>query len=450
MALVRSARSADRPLVARQILETDNNNTEIASALEARPEPHTFAWIDRDRPIDLVASGAVCVREGMTLATALDDCLDVAEQRGMSDLPLWVGGAAFEPGSVPDGAWSGWPAAALWVPRFMRVDRDRRTFLVSHVLVSSAESAAALDTRLQQERRNAQRWLDDLARPPRCVAPAPAPRPDETADAWRARVSAAIAALRQRRAAKVVLARAADVVESGLDVGATLHALCASHPHAFCFAVRPSAPGSFVGATPELLVRRTGGELVSEALAGTVARGQPEDLTETAAAWLLASGKDRHEHALVLQHVLETLRGLGAEVVHDATPEVVDAGRVLHLRSRATATRSADRSLLEVVAALHPTPAVGGVPVEAAAALRRDEPLVRGWYAAPIGWLDANGDGVFAVALRSALIGPAGARLFAGAGIVEESDPEAEWQETELKLQAVRDALRVATPERQA
>jgi menaquinone-specific isochorismate synthase len=191
--------------------------------------------------------------------------------------------------------------------------------------------------------------------------------------------------------------------------------------------------GFFAGATPELLVSRTGSEIRSEAVAGSVS---PEH-----SARLLDSAKDRAEHGHVARFVKTTLERFSREVmVGEHTPSRL--AHVAHLRAPITGRLSRPTHVLEVAHALHPTPAVGGVPRKAACDLIRElEGQPRGWYAGAIGWFDSEGDGELYVALRSARFEDRIAELVVGAGIVAGSDPEAEARETELKAKTVATAL---------
>ncbi len=193
---------------------------------------------------------------------------------------------------------------------------------------------------------------------------------------------------------------------------------------------------TFLGATPERLVRRRGRRVDTEALAGSIARGSAN------AARLLASAKERHEHQLVVDDIVRRLRPLCGGLRLPAVPHVRALRDVQHLATPIAGVLGRRRHVLELVEALHPTPAVGGVPTTAALDwIREHESEPRGWYAAPVGWLDAAGDGEFAVALRSCLLSGHRAHLYAGAGIVADSDPRREYTETELKTRTLLTAL---------
>jgi isochorismate synthase len=198
----------------------------------------------------------------------------------------------------------------------------------------------------------------------------------------------------------------------------------------------------FLGATPERLVRVRHGEVSAMALAGSAPRGQsPEDDRRFGEA-LLASAKDRVEHAIVVEMVRHSLSGACDAVSVAEAPALLKVSNVQHLHTPIAARLRGGSTIFDLIERLHPTPAVGGVPRAAALDwLRRREGLDRGWYAGPIGWIDGRHEGEFAVAIRSALLSRDEALLYAGCGIVAGSDPDAEYGESQLKLRAVLAAL---------
>jgi len=195
------------------------------------------------------------------------------------------------------------------------------------------------------------------------------------------------------------------------------------------------AVDGMIGASPETLVSVRDGRFRARVLAGTAPAGQ--------GAALLASAKDRAEHVFAVASVLDALGGHVREVVSEAEPFALELPQLTHLATDVTGIVADDSSVLDLVAALHPTAAVAGTPTAAAIRLIRElEPFDRGRYAGPVGWADAAGDGEWAIALRCARVEPDGAmRAYAGAGIVADSDPAAELAETELKLRAILDAI---------
>jgi len=278
-------------------------------------------------------------------------------------------------------------------------------------------------------------------------------RPDPEPDEYATAVAVATERIRRGRLRKVVLARSLLVdAERELDVKQLLWRLRAVDPDCFAFAAAemdldPSIEGSggvLVGATPELLLRKRGSELRATPLAGSAPRYGDAQRDRAAAERLFASAKDREEHRFVVEDVAKVLGGFCDDLVHPKEPELLGTANVWHLATPFEGRlHAAETPVLEIVDALHPTAAVCGAPRDdAREALEELEPIDRGCYAGPVGWTDANGDGEWAVALRCAEITGTTARLFAGAGIVEDSVPEAEVDETERKFLALLDSLR--------
>jgi isochorismate synthase len=278
-------------------------------------------------------------------------------------------------------------------------------------------------------------------------------RPDPDPDEYAAAVAHATGRIRRGGLRKVVLARSL-LVDAGreLDAKQLLWRLRAVDPDCFTFAApemdldpavgRPG--GALVGATPELLVRKHGREVAATPLAGSAPRYGDADRDRASADRLFASAKDREEHRFVVEDVAHVLGGFCDDLTFAHEPELLGTANVWHLATpfRGRLHRP-ETSVLDIVDALHPTAAVCGSPRDdAREALAALEPIDRGCYAGPVGWMDANGDGEWAIALRCAEITGTTARLFAGAGIVADSVPEAEVDETERKFLALLDSLR--------
>lgn len=298
-------------------------------------------------------------------------------------------------------------------------------------------------------RRDGVGWITTIgtAVPPEVPAPAPltgpAPRlryADGALDpaTWCAAVATAVERIDEGALDKVVLARDLLVsAEPALDPRRLLRRLAARFPDCWTFAV-----DGLLGATPELLLRRSGRQLSSRVLAGTAARGAGAEDDRLAAA-LLDSAKDRAEHAWAVDSLVRALEPYCSRLTAPAEPELLTLANVRHLATDVVGTQRGDAGLLELVGAVHPTAAVCGTPTPAAAALIGElEGMDRGRYAGPVGWIDARGDGEFGLALRCAELTPdGGARLFAGCGIVAGSEPAAELAETQAKFAAFQNAL---------
>jgi menaquinone-specific isochorismate synthase len=242
---------------------------------------------------------------------------------------------------------------------------------------------------------------------------------------------------------KIVLARAQRLTttEEFHPLGVLNH-LRQHYPECYAFSVGNGRGHSFIGATPERLVRVAGGRMHTEALAGSAPRGRSASEDAGFARALLHDDKELREHRHVVDAIAGRLAGLGVQLEHGAQPRLLGLANVQHLHTPISATLPGGVHILDLVERLHPTPAVGGAPRDPAmAAIGRMEGFPRGLYAGPVGWVDHRGDGEFFVGLRSALISGRTATAYAGAGIVAGSDPEKEFAETELKFQALIGAL---------
>jgi menaquinone-specific isochorismate synthase len=256
---------------------------------------------------------------------------------------------------------------------------------------------------------------------------------------WKLLVAKALAEMDRGAFTKVVLARRVDVVANQPFVlPETLSRLATLYPSCAVFHVE-----GFIGASPEVLVRRTGRDILSHPLAGTVARSGDTATDAALLAGLMASGKDRHEHQLVVDEIAAKLRPLCLDLEVPPVPSVLALRNVSHLGTELRgALADGAASSLALAALLQPTPAVGGLPTEAALTWQREnEGFDRGTYAGPVGWVDGRGDGEWVLGLRSANVAGRQAALYAGNGIVAASAPDAELAETQLKLQALLAAL---------
>jgi isochorismate synthase len=243
---------------------------------------------------------------------------------------------------------------------------------------------------------------------------------------------------------KVVLARTIEVAgDRAFDPRRLAHRLRAVDPHAFSF-IAPADGGVLVGASPELLISRQGVEVRANPLAGSAPRSGDRDEDRANAEALVASAKNREEHAIVVDAIAEALQPLCVTVTWDPEPVLLETANVWHLSTRFRGRLAEPApSALDLALALHPTPAVAGAPTDGAlTAIGQLEGFSRGAYAGPVGWVDADGNGVWAIALRCALLSGDRATLYAGAGIVGGSEPMDELDETDRKFRAFLDALR--------
>ena len=312
---------------------------------------------------------------------------------------------------------------------------------------TSATRSMVVVPRILLGRRDGRSWLTvvgdgDASIPPVSVPEAPVgvdwSRGTRTAQEWQDSVADAIDRIGRGELDKVVLAR--DIVaEVGpdFDVRYLLQRLEDAYPECWTFRV-----GNMVGATPELLVRRTGDHVLSRVLAGTVKRRGDETVDASLAQALLGSGKDLEEHEYAVHSVARALAAHCTDLDVPERPHVLRLANVQHLATDVSGRLADDAPAVALAASLHPTAAVCGTPTERAlTTIREVEGMDRGRYAGPVGWFDSRGDGEFGIALRCAEIGTERLRLFAGCGIVAGSDPEAELAESRAKFLPIRQAL---------
>lgn len=351
--------------------------------------------------------------------------------------PRLFGGFAFRAGGAQRAPWTTFGDGRFVLPRLTYIRRNDEAFLSVAVPPARSEARArhAID-----EARQALEWLDRAARAA-SERTAPHTRIVETCERsgydWAERVAHIRREIAEQRLEKVVLARRVLLtLDPPPDPLQVLERLRDEAPHATRFAFR-RANVTFLGATPERLLAKSGLRVETEALAGSQrADGRGRHLE------LLQSRKDLAEHAIVVREIVRALAPLCASLHCPERPVVRELRHVVHLLTPIEGELREREHVLHLVEKLHPTPAVGGVPrPDALAWLAEHEPDERGWYAGPIGWFDAAGDGEFAVALRSGLIDGPRAHLYVGAGIVAESEPEGEYQETALKLRTLLVAL---------
>lgn len=359
--------------------------------------------------------------------------------------PTLLGGLGFSGGAPrADDPWSPFGPASLVLPTFGVARWGATTSLTVAIAPSGTDVIDPAEVR---------RWWEDLRRDaagPAVTDPGAvtrsaglevvAERPDRAE--WERTVGLFAGAVGRGRIDKVVLARRVVArAAADLDVIAALRHLAASAPESTTFAFARNGT-TFLGATPERLVRTVGRSFETVAIAGSAARGRDPDEDARLAAGLLASEKDREEHAVVVDTLRSNLAPI-VESLHVAeAPAILPLRHLQHLVTPITGTLRDEAGLLALGGQLHPTPAVGGAPREVALGLIAEhEGFDRGWYAGPIGWLGADGDGELMVALRCGLVAGREATLFAGCGIVADSDPAREWDESRLKLRTMTTAL---------
>ena len=348
--------------------------------------------------------------------------------------PRMVGGVSYT-AERPGAPWEGFAAGEFLLPAvqltrgpdgtYLTVNRyDADPAAVERELAEAADALAALP-----------------AMTPSGDPPGVTDRQWLTARAdWLDQVERAVSRIRAGDLRKVVLATALRVgLSAAVSAPAVLERLRRDYPDCYRFLVQPGER-AFFGPPPERLVAVDGRTVRTEALAGSAERGETPAEDAELARSLADDPKTTEEQRLVTETIRDQLAAFGTVETGERT--VRKLATIQHLQTPVRATLDRDRHVLELVEALHPTPAVGGLPLDAALrTIRETESFDRGWYASPVGWFDAAGDGEFAVAIRSGVTDGDSATLFAGNGIVADSDPEAEWAELQPKVRPILDEL---------
>jgi isochorismate synthase len=349
---------------------------------------------------------------------------------------LALGGFSFAPDGGSSPHWQGYEPASLTVPEVALRRDGAAVRMALTALASPDDLPEELLARLLARAEELQE------RPLPLLDPAPAGRfqvasamPPEHFESAVARASELIG---EGRLQKIVLAREVQVhAPRAHDAAAVLGVLREEFPSCFTFCVG-RGEAAFVAASPELLVRREGHRVSTLALAGSTRRSADPAVDDHLGEQLLRDESYREEHAIVARRIERMLRPHAVWVAAAPEPELARIANIQHLATPIRAQLASPMDALELVGMMHPTPAVGGEPLaQAAPLIPALEGLDRGWYAGPVGWTDATGDGEFCVALRCALLRGAVARCYAGNGIVRDSEPAAELAETEIKLQAL-------------
>jgi isochorismate synthase len=446
------ATAAGRPVLAAWSEASSTPLDPLAvSASRAAPGSFRFFWEHPQAGFALAGAGLAGSAEGHgadrfgQVAAALEPLLAGAEcgaPAGQTPLaPYAVGGFSFFP-ELSQAEWPGFDSGRMVLPEWLALRQGAAGSLLAQTLVAPGTApddlAASMRRRLEP--------LRDAARRPPPALPGPSGgfrwMGDDGHARWLDVVRTAREAVRGGTLRKVVLALSRELeCTEPPDPAAMLGRLRRNYPDCFTFLVDPGAGRFYLGATPERLVKTENGSFQLTALAGTMPRGSGEDADRAMGRRLFDSPKERQEHAVVVDDMLEALAPFG-QVDLPEIPQLKALANVWHLHTPIVLRPRRPVSLLTLVERLHPTPAVGGLPRGPAFDLiRRMENFDRGWYAGPVGWLNGNGQGEFAVALRSGTVSGKRVRLFAGGGIMAESDPEREFEETQVKFQPLLSAL---------
>jgi salicylate biosynthesis isochorismate synthase/menaquinone-specific isochorismate synthase len=446
---LRRARRERRPVIA-SVTESVAAELDLSAAvLAARRAGDRFFCLeqpDRERSV-LAALGEAALVEAWgddRFRVAADACRELGRGAETSDGrgdppgagPVWVGGFAFAPRGGESPEWASLAPAQLVLPALSLARRGDEARLTVTAVLEGDESIEEVLERLRQRVETLEPASMPLFDPDPVtsarVAGAAPPEHYESA------VARAVERIRAGEIEKIVLAREVRVhAPADIDPAPLYDALRAAFPACYCYLVG-TPELSFIGASPELLVRRDGARAQTVALAGTTRRSADPSVDNLLGEQLLQGAKEREEQAIVARRIERNLRPVSVWVAAADEPMLVKVQNVQHLATPIRAQLAEPVPCVELAGRLHPTPAVGGEPRDDAYRLIPAlEGLDRGWYAGTVGWTDLSEDGEFCVAIRCALLRGSVAHLYAGNGIVRDSDPADELAETEVKLQAL-------------
>lgn len=341
-----------------------------------------------------------------------------------------MGGMSFDPRKKRTKLWDKFKPSHFSLPEFMLTKTENDYYFTMNLQVKKDDHAIQLANNLKRQEMQLLMDRADNTNKIEIIN-----KEDVEPVLWKESVHHATEEIRKTKLEKIVLAREVRLkFKKEADVAIVLKGLIKTQPHSYVFAFE-KGEDCFVGATPERLVRIEKNQLFSTCLAGTAPRGKTMQADLKIGSELLRDDKNRQEHDFVVQMIKERIKSYCTNLKIPDEPVIYPLKNLQHLYTPVTACLKSGYGIFDIIKQLHPTPALGGTPKEESLAfIREHELLDRGWYGAPIGWMDSNRNGEFVVAIRSGLIQGDKASLFAGCGVVKDSDPEAEYEETNIKL----------------
>ncbi|MGP4061445.1 isochorismate synthase [Halobacillus sp. H74] len=348
-----------------------------------------------------------------------------------------LGGFSFDPFEAETTPWESFPDSQLTIPAYLLTNVDEESYLTINAVIFPEDHPQQIANQILSQREllfEAEMKAVQLPEIKKTVEISP--------EDWKVSVRKATEDIKAGMIEKVVLARELRLsFHEDTHITSILRTLAETQSNSYVFAFESNGD-HFIGATPERLAKVDERKLVSTCLAGTTPRGRSEEEDMLLGQELLADPKNRQEHQFVVEMIREAVEACGSQIEIPEAPILYPLKNLQHLYTPVKAILDQGYTLLDVIEKLHPTPALGGMPQKKSVSyIREHETLNRGWYAGPVGWFDTRNNGEFAVAIRSALIQQDEASLFAGCGVVEDSDPEAEYEETAVKLQPMRSVL---------
>jgi len=341
-----------------------------------------------------------------------------------------VGGMTFDPEREKSDLWKNFPTSQLTVPELLVVHSNNRFFITINKYMEPNESVEQVLHAIEQLKSIVYKVEMDHLSERKIVH-----KVEVEPEYWKQTVQKAVDKIKQNEASKIVLAREMKLtLNEDANIGTLLKKLMDTQTNSYIFAIEHDGH-CFIGATPERLVQVNNKELLSTCLAGTAPRGKTKKEDKKIGQTLMNDQKNREEHAYVVHMIKDSITPYCDSIDIPEQPILYPLKNLQHLYTPVTATLKESFTVFDIIEKLHPTPALGGVPrKESLSFIREHELLDRGWYGSPIGWLDSNGNSEFVVAIRSGLVKGNQVSLFAGCGVMRDSDPQMEYDETNIKF----------------
>lgn len=352
-------------------------------------------------------------------------------------IPLFVGAMKFTV-EHSDDVWKDFNDSSWFIPEIVLCNLNNKNYLVYNYF---AEQAFSKNKLIEKFKLRIENVFEILSSPQNDSSPKISNSIGQTPKdkkKWKILINQALDQINEGQVNKIVLARKIELVLTDeLNITKTINLLKSDYPNCLLFAYH-RGKSTFFGATPELITKLSGGKIEIDAVAGSIGRGKTEKEDKGLEETLTTNKKDLDEHRYVLEHIKNVINNIGDKITLNETPSVKKLKNIQHLLTKTSANLKPDTSIMEILSELHPTPAVCGFPKDVALNLiKKNENQRRGLYSGIVGWFRPDNEGEFAVAIRSAVTYGNKLIAYAGSGIVKGSEPDAEFEETEMKLKPI-------------
>lgn len=450
MQAINKANLKESPIVISEVIPIKANALQFFNQSHNIFSGKRFFWRDPHRILTIAGSGIAYRLDSFSSSELnLYDHIDTEWQNLLQEAmiygdkvegtgPLLFGGFSFDPMKQKTKLWQNYRNQHFFMPKYFLTEHENATYLTINSVIQPNSKLDTIEVPNEAFLAEVFTNKDNLNNLRSEITSMQNIQEDD----WLTSVKEAILRMKNAELDKVVLAREMRLhFDSKVSIEFVLNNLVVQEKSSYVFALE-SEDDCFIGATPERLVRKEGTHILSTCLAGSAPRGNTNEEDLLLGQALLADPKNRSEHQFVVDMIRAALVEECTELQIPEAPQLMKLKHIQHLYTPVIGIGNEQSSLLRLVEKLHPTPALGGWPKDASVAVIREiEPLDRGLYGAPIGWIDGHGNGEFVVAIRSGLVQGDEVSLFAGCGVVHDSDPEAELQETKVKMKPMLTAL---------